>query len=137
MPQLILLTCKYDPDGNFVKPKCRKVVRGHKHAMKQGIHYHQTFAASPKDGSIRLLQAMMCDHDRDLHRNSFDITQAFPKAKLKPDEFIILEYPKGQERFNADGENEIFAANNMVDNHTNILRNFKQWHIPQQSTPDR
>ena len=101
--QMVLFTAKYSPKGKFEKAKCRIVVRGHKYAMKQGVHYHATFAASPKDGSVRLLQALMCHETRKFHRLCWDIVQAFPKAPLKPSEMIILCYPKGQERSLKDG----------------------------------
>ena len=101
--QLVLFMAKYSPTGIFEKAKCRIVVRGHKHAMKQGVHYHATFAASPKDGSVRLLQALVCHPTLKMHRLAWDIVQAFPQAALKPEEMIILSYPKGQERRAPDG----------------------------------
>ena len=88
--QLVLFMAKHSPTGIFEKAKCRIVVRGHKHAMKQGVHYHATFAASPKDGSVRLLQALVCHPTLKMHRLAWDIVQAFPQAALKPEEMIIL-----------------------------------------------
>jgi hypothetical protein len=103
VPQLVLYEAKYDPEGNFTKAKCRICVRGHRYACRPGIHFHQTFAAAPKDASVRLLQALMCGKV-DMFRNAFDISQAFPQTKLKPEEMIILEYPRGMDELFDNGE---------------------------------
>jgi hypothetical protein len=34
----------------------------------------------------------------DMFKNAFDISQAFPQTKLKPEEMIILEYPRGVDK---------------------------------------
>ena len=103
VPQLILYEAKYDPEGNFTKAKCRICIRGHRYACRPGIHFHQTFAAAPKDATVRLIQALMCGKV-DMYRNAFDISQAFPQTPLKPEEMIILEYPRGMEENFDNGE---------------------------------
>ena len=40
----------------------------------------------------------------DMFRNAFDISQAFPQTKLKPEEMIILEYPQGMDELFDNGQ---------------------------------
>jgi hypothetical protein len=75
--QLVMYEAEYDPEGNFTKAKYRNCVRGHRYACRPGIYFHQTFAAAPKDATVRLIQALMCGKV-DMYRNAFDISQAFP-----------------------------------------------------------
>ena len=40
----------------------------------------------------------------DMFRNAFDISQVFPQTKLKPEEMIILEYPRGMDELFDNGQ---------------------------------
>ena len=66
---------KYDPEGNFVKPKARNCIAGHPGVMKKGEHYFATFAAVPRGDTTRVLQAISVG--KGYSRSAFDINVAF------------------------------------------------------------
>ena len=39
-----------------------------------------------------------------MYRNDFDINQAFPQTKLKPEEMIMLKYPRGMDEIFENGQ---------------------------------
>ena len=101
VPQKVIFVAKYDPEGNFIKPKARNCIAGHPGVMRFGEHYFATFAAAPRCDTTRILQAICVGYG--YHRSAFDINVAFPKAECKDYERIPLRYPPGMERRNEDG----------------------------------
>eukprot|EP01052_Picozoa_sp_SAG31_P028080 SAG31_NODE_2679_length_5264_cov_7.002711_1_plen_1137_part_10 len=75
VPQKIVFDAKYDPEGNFVKPKARNCIAGHKGVMRKGEHFWATFAAAPRTDTTRVLQALAVGYG--YHRAAFDISVAF------------------------------------------------------------
>ena len=98
---------KYDENGNVVRFKTRAAVQGHKGSMFKGVHFFETFAATPREDTERILQALMVM--RNLKRRSCDVEKAYCWAKLAEDQKIALRYPKGLEQFDDDG-NELFMV---------------------------
>lgn len=89
------ITCKWVftyktlPSGEVDRCKARCVARGH--TQKEGIDYHETFAAVAKMDSIRLIFSHAVIHD--LHIHQMDVVNAFLLADI--DEDIISEVPQG------------------------------------------
>ena len=93
----------------FDRCKVRCCLAGHSGNMKKGIHYEETFAASPNQHSMRLLQALLVQ--KKWYRKSFDIKQAYLHASLDPSQYVSIKYPKGFEQFQRDERgNEILDA---------------------------
>ena len=102
VPQKMIFDAKYDPEGNFVKPKARNCIAGHKGVMRKGEHFWATFAAAPRTDTTRVLQALAAG--KGYHRAAFDISVAFCQADCREYEKIPLRYPPGMERYNENGE---------------------------------
>ena len=83
--------CKFDENGELAKRKTRHAIQGHPGNMTKGIHYFETFSATPRESTSRILQAL-CVH-LNLIRCSFDITKAYCWADLPEKERIALTYP--------------------------------------------
>ena len=102
IPLSIVLDHKYDEFGILQRLKTRMALSGHPGNMQKGIHFKETFSASPNHCSARLLQAICVV--KDWHRFSFDITQAYTRAPLPPDiKPIAIAYPKGYRQYAPDG----------------------------------
>ena len=89
--------CKFDEDGDVNKRKSRMAVQGHPGNMKKGIHYSETFSATPRESSARILCALVALMN--LKRVSFDITKAYCWADLPPGELIALKYPSAFQEY--------------------------------------
>ena len=68
--------------------------------MQKGVHYHETFAATPKTESSNLLSIIIVMLE--LYRRAFDIKNAFCWAD-QPIK-LALDYPYGMPQYNSAGE---------------------------------
>jgi hypothetical protein len=75
--------------------------------MRKGEHFFETFAATPREDTERILQAIMVL--RNLKRRSANVEKAYCWADLPEDEKLILKYPKGLDRYDDQG-NELFIC---------------------------
>ena len=87
------------------KLKTRIAIKGHPGNMQKGVHYDQTFSATPQESTCRVLCALTVYYS--LFRDAFDITKAFCWADLPEGDQIALNYPEGFKEFDKDG-NELF-----------------------------
>lgn len=87
-------------DVTFDKKKARMVAVGNKQNMTQGVHYHETFAATPSTEESNLLSILVVILQ--LYRRAFDIKNAFCWAK-QPIK-LALDYPFGMPQYNKLGE---------------------------------
>jgi hypothetical protein len=92
--------CKFGENGELSKRKARIPVQGHPGNMTKGIHYNETFSATPKESSGRILCALVALLN--LSRISFDITKAYCWADLPPGELIALKYPSAFQEYHPD-----------------------------------
>ena len=51
-------THHYDKEGNVDRLKTRATVKGHSGNMAKGIHYSETFAATPREDTSKILSAV-------------------------------------------------------------------------------
>ena len=58
IPLSIVLDHKYDEYGTLQRLKTRMALSGHPGNMQKGVHFKETFSASPNHCSARLLQAL-------------------------------------------------------------------------------
>ena len=101
VPLMITFDAKHTPLGTFDRAKARICVAGSPHWMKAGIHYGLTFAATPAHEITRILMALCVA--RGYARFQWDIKSAFMSTPIKPEDRIILRYPKGAERYDKQG----------------------------------
>ena len=99
---------KYGADGECTKKKTRIAIQGHPGNMQKGVHYHETFSATPREGTARILCALVCKLN--LTRAAFDITKAYCWADLPPGELIALYYPEGFKEFDKVTGEELFMV---------------------------
>ena len=106
----LMFTVKYLPDGRVDKYKARCIVQGHPGSMFKGVHYNETFSASPKVTTSRILQALSVKEG--YCRKTYDIVTAYLWGKSKKDEQIAIRYPAGlRKQFtNKAGELEEYHA---------------------------
>jgi hypothetical protein len=107
VPSRYVPQAKFLPTGEFDRPKIRKIIQGHKYAMKKNIHYDRTFTATPSLGSSRILEAYSVG--RSLFRFTFDIVSAFQHAPHEGPP-LGVKYPKGFERWCETTGNELFSV---------------------------
>ena len=101
VPLMITFDAKHTPLGTFDRAKARICVAGSPHWMKAGVHYGLTFAATPAHEITRILMALCVA--RGYARFQWDIKSAFMSTPIKPQDRIILRYPKGAERYDEKG----------------------------------
>jgi hypothetical protein len=107
VPLSIVLDHKFDEKGEIKALKTRLAVRGTKKHMRAGEHYSpNTYASTPNMNTTRLLMALVVKLS--LHQLCWDITKAYVWAPLADHERIILEYPRGFERFHAETGEPLF-----------------------------
>ncbi|MBR57343.1 MAG: hypothetical protein CMH54_04715 [Myxococcales bacterium] len=102
---------KRGADGRIVRHKVRIVVQGHRGNMFKGVHFNETYTATPSQDSARILQAL-CVHLQ-LKRKAWDISQAYCWADLPPGELIALRYPEGFRKFHNGEETFIVMRKNL------------------------
>ena len=93
---------KYDIDGVINQLKTRWALQGHRGNMQKGVHFWDTFSATPREDTARALQAMLVM--KQLKRRAADIEKAYCWADLPKDQWLIASYPVGFEKYNDDGE---------------------------------
>jgi len=97
---------KHDSQGEVNKHKARSAIQGHPGNMQKGVHYKETFSATPRENTARMMCALVVLLN--LSRRAFDITKAFCWAKLPPGELIALGYPPGFKKFHSVTGEELF-----------------------------
>ena len=100
--------CKFGEDGELSKRKARIPVQGHPGNMTKGVHYNETFSATPKESSSRIMCALVVLLN--LKRLSFDITKAYCWADLPPGELIALKYPSAFQEYDPITKEPLFIV---------------------------
>jgi len=108
----VILSVKYHPDGSIEKYKARNVIQGHPGAMFKGVHYNETFSASPKPETTRALMAAFVG--KKMYRKCSDIETAYLWGRSAEEYLIAVRYPEGlrrREKFEDTGkEEELYAV---------------------------
>ena len=99
-------TRRFNEEGVQTRRKVRIAIQGHPGNMQKGIHFNETFSATPKESTARFLCAMLVLLN--LVRGAFDITKAFCWAELAPGDQIALKYPEGWKAFCDKTGEELF-----------------------------
>ena len=81
------------------KRKARMVVDGNPMSMQKGVHYDESFSATPKIETCRLMVVLRVL--RRLASRCFDVSNAYAWAGRG--KMIALRYPRGMEQYR-DGE---------------------------------
>ena len=93
VPLGLYLSEKYDENGNLVKEKARAAIKGHSGNMQQGIHYFETYAATPQPETARLLICISLRHN--WKRKAWDVELAYAWADLPVNERLALSVESG------------------------------------------
>ena len=83
---------KHGSTGEVTKRKTRAAVQGHSGNMHKGIHFWATFAATPREDTCRIMQAIMVRDN--LFQKSGDIVKAYCWAPLPKDQWLVARMPK-------------------------------------------
>ena len=102
IPIILAHDFKYGSLGEIAKLKSRACLHGHKGNMQKGVHYWETFSATPKEDTSRAMQAMLVN--KSWKRKAGDVEKAFCWAELPKDEWMVCSYPDGLQRTNEHGE---------------------------------
>jgi hypothetical protein len=95
---------KLNKMGEIEREKARAAIQGHRGNMQKGVHFFETFAATPQEESIRILAILTIKLN--LKRRAYDIVKAYCWATIPQAERIALRYPEGYKR-SKDGK-ELF-----------------------------
>ena len=93
LPMSVVLNFKFDSNGKIAKRKVRMTIAGHPGAVTKGIHYQETYSATPVRHTNRLLQAIMVLNR--WKRLTLDVRQAFLNADLEEGRKFAVRYPSG------------------------------------------
>jgi len=97
---------KFNSEGELAKHKSRVAIQGHKGNMQKGVHFSETFAATPRENTAKMMCALVVMLN--LVRRAFDITKAYCWADLPPGELIALKYPDGFKKYHPETGEELF-----------------------------
>jgi site-specific DNA-cytosine methylase len=96
-----------DTYGTIDRHKTRCAVKGHKGNMQKGTHFTETFAATPREDTGRILTALfvLCN----LINRTGDVEKAYCWADVPPGELIAIRYPPGLKRYHPDTKEELYC----------------------------
>ena len=100
-------THHYDKGGNVDRLKTRAAVKGHNGNMTKGIRFSETFAATPREDTSRILSALAVK--KNLERKTGDVEKAFCWAKLPPGKQLALKLPPGLRRYDVKSGEETYG----------------------------
>ena len=109
VPITMVYDHKYGENGELTKLKTRAAVRGTPKYMQKGVHYNETFVATPSANATKILMGLVAHLG--LYQLCWDITKAYCWSPLKHDELLILEYPKHFERYDPETGEQTKSAN--------------------------
>ena len=75
--------------------------------MTKGIHDSETFAATPREDTSRILSAVAVG--KDLERKTGDVEKAFCWATLPPGKQIELQLPPKLRRYDPESKEETYG----------------------------
>ena len=103
IPLRCILKVAYAPDNKTIlKYKARRIAVGHSAYAKQGIHYGDTWSATPEFSVIRLIEGLAAR--RGYAELAFDVCVAFVQGELDPKDYLLVEYEKEYACTNSNGE---------------------------------
>ena len=76
------------PDGEWIKNKVRYTIAAFTKMLRNGVHYREKFAPTPRIDSLRLLLSLVAYYDWDLELN--DIVGFFLQAMLEKGEKVFM-----------------------------------------------
>ena len=100
VPLGLYLTEKHDENGDLLREKARAAIKGHSGNMQKGVHYFETYAATPQPETARVLICIAVKLG--WKRRAWDVELAYAWADLPVGERLALAYPKGCERFHPE-----------------------------------
>jgi len=100
------LELKFNEIGEVDKHKSRVCIQGHSGNMQKGVHFTETFSATPKEHTWRIMCALVVFING--KRRAFDIAKAYCWADLPPGELIALKYPPGFKKYHTVTGEELY-----------------------------
>ena len=91
IPLACILKIAWATDGVTIeKYKARRILLGSGRWARKGIHYHETWAATPDFAITRMVEAIAAK--KKWKRRAFDVAVAFVQGMLKRGEWILVRY---------------------------------------------
>ena len=100
-------THKHDGSGDIDRHKTRCAVKGHKGNMQKGTHFTETFAATPREDTGRIITALFVLLN--LINRTGDVEKAYCWADVPPGELIAIRYPPGLKRYHPETKEELYC----------------------------
>ena len=100
-------THHYDKGGGVDRLKTRAATNVHSSNMAKGIHDSETFAATPREDTSRILSAVAVE--KDLERKTGGVEKAFCWAKLPPGKQLALKLPPGLRGCDPESREETYG----------------------------
>lgn len=97
---------KTDSLGSIARKKSRAAIPGHSGNMQKGVHFDETFAATPHPETACILICLAIRHN--LKRRAWDVKKAYFCASIPADKRIGLRYPEGFKRYHPQTGEELF-----------------------------
>ena len=102
LPIILIHDYKYAKVGLINRLKTRAALQGDKWHTKKEVHYWETFTATPREDTSRILAALLVH--KNLKRRCSDIEKAYCWADLPKEQWLACKYPDGLQRCNEAGE---------------------------------
>ena len=92
--------------GELLRRKARAAVMGHSGNMQKGIHFFETFAATPQGEMARILCVLAVKFN--WSRRAWDVFKAYCWATIPKSERLILAYPDAYRRVHESTGESLF-----------------------------
>ena len=106
VPMGIYFDIKLNQHGEQIKLKSRAAIQGHPGNMQRGIHFFETYAATPQPETASVMMALAVQLN--LKRRSWDIEKAYCWANIPRNERMAIKHPDGFKRFHPETNEELF-----------------------------
>ena len=94
--------------GEIIRKKARAAVQGHRGNMQKGIHFFETYAATPQSEMGRIICILAIKYN--WRRRAWDIVKAYCWATIPENERMALVYPEGYKRYDPSTFEELFMV---------------------------
>ena len=106
VPVGLYFDLKTDELGAIVRRKSRAAIQGHPGNMQKGIHYDETYSATPQQETSAIMCCLAIRHN--LKRKAWDVEKAYCCASIPAGKRIGLRYPEGFKRFSPTTGEELY-----------------------------
>ena len=125
VPVGLYFDLKTDELGAIVSRKSRAAIQGHPGNMQKGIHYDETYSATPQQETSTILCCLAIRHN--LKRRAWDAEKAYCCASTPEGKRIGLRYPEGFKRVSPSTGEELYIMMLLLKNRYGDPGACKRW----------